>query len=59
MRKVEIVHEPGDQRPLVAVDRQTGQRVLGLRDYDFLVETRHRLGWQVVEKQAAQSQAAR
>ena len=45
MRTVEIVHDPGTQRPWVAVDCQTGKQLLRFHDHDQLVRTCNRLGW--------------
>ena len=47
MRIVEIVHDPRDQRPWVAVDRQTGKQLLRFHDRDLLVKTCNGLDWRM------------
>ena len=49
MRTVEIVHDLRNQRPWVAIDRQTGKQLLRFHDRELLVKTCNGLGWRLRE----------
>jgi hypothetical protein len=47
MRSVVIVHDSANQRPWVAVDRQSGSELLRLQNRDQLDKVCARLGWDI------------
>jgi hypothetical protein len=48
MRSVEIVYDRANQRPWVAVDRQSGGELLRLQNCDQLQKVCVRLDWKLV-----------
>jgi hypothetical protein len=52
MRTVEIVHDPKDPRPWVAVDRRTREPVLRLFNRDQLEQICLRFGWRIAAAKA-------
>jgi hypothetical protein len=52
MRIVEIMYEPGNVRPWLAIDRETGQLLLRLKDRYQLERVCKGLGWQVARRSA-------
>ena len=53
MRQVEIIEEPRDQRPWVAVDRETRKPVIRMQRLESLLRISTGLGWEVVTATAA------
>jgi hypothetical protein len=51
-RTVEIVRDPNDPRPWVAIDRRTGEPVLRLFNRDQLEQVCLRFGWRIVASKA-------
>jgi hypothetical protein len=52
MRTVEIVHEPKDARPWVAIDCRTREPVLRFFNRDQLEQVCLRFGWRIVAVKA-------
>jgi hypothetical protein len=48
MRQVEIVEEPRNQRPWVAVDRETKRPVIRTQRLETLLRISSGLGWEIV-----------
>jgi hypothetical protein len=53
MRNVEIVQEQADIRPYKAIDRETRQPLLSLRDPAQLQDICERLEWRIVASKQA------
>ena len=52
MRTVEIIHDPEDPRPWVAIDRRTREPVLRLSNRDQLEQICLRFGWRIAAAKA-------
>jgi hypothetical protein len=52
LRTVEIVHDPKDPRPWVAIDRRTREPVLRLFNRDQLEQICLRFGWRITAAKA-------
>jgi hypothetical protein len=48
MRQVEIIEDPRDQRPWVAVDRETKKPVIRMQRLETLLRISSGLGWEIV-----------
>jgi hypothetical protein len=48
MRQIEIIEEPRNQRPWVAVDRETRRPVIRMQRLETLLRISSGLGWEVV-----------
>jgi hypothetical protein len=48
MRQIEIIEEPRNQRPWVAVDRDTKKPVMRMQRLETLLRISSGLGWEVV-----------
>jgi hypothetical protein len=48
MRQIEIIEEPRNQRPWVAVDRDTKKPVIRMQRLETLLRISSGLGWEVV-----------
>ena len=48
MRQIEIVEEPRNQRPWVAVDRETRKPVIRMQRLETLLRISSGLGWEIV-----------
>ena len=55
MRQVEIIEEPRNQRPWVAVDPETKKPVIRMQRLETLLRISSGLGWEVVTAAAADS----
>jgi hypothetical protein len=48
MRQIEIIEEPRNQRPWVAVDRETKKPVIRMQRLETLLRIASGLGWEIV-----------
>ena len=59
MRTVAIIHDQSNQRPWLAIDRETRQKLLRLTDRDQLLRTCERLGWRLVTEKIREARRRR
>jgi hypothetical protein len=52
MRQVEIIEEPRNQRPWVAVDRETKKPVIRMQRLETLLRISSGLGWEILTANA-------
>jgi hypothetical protein len=59
MRTIAIIHDQSNQRPWLAIDRETRQQLLRLADRDQLLRTCERLGWRLVTEKIREARRRR